>query len=1768
MKFFFKTIFFCFFFFPICVTAQNTSKALKFHNGNFYPVNNISKGIFSKVEIQSSLFDEKYFVIVSFDNLPGEEAKKQLRVQGIQLLQYIPSNAYMAIIDEKYDFSSMKDFKVNGINILTAKYKIDKSITEETNFKSDQSSLIAVSYYNNVDRKIVEENLIKLGAIISPAKFDKQGLIFIKASSLNAGLIAKLPFVIYISRLTIKESPLNYNSNAAHGNDALSYSGVGGKRLTGKGVTLGVGDNANISSNIDFTGRLINRTPANYDYHGTHTTGTAAGAGLINPKYKGMAPEATIVSQYFSDIIVNAPTYFNDNNLTFTSNSYYASADGCTGNSAYDILSNYADAQSRDNDRILHVIAAGNDGALTCSTYPSSFATIKSGWQCAKDVLTVGAIDNATNIIASLSSRGPVEDGRLKPEIVAGGANVISTFPFNGYGASSGTSMAAPAVTGSLALLTQRYKQLNGNANPPALLLKALLCNSAIDKGNPGPDFTYGFGNMNTRKAVEDLEANRFFINTISNGSLNQKNINVPAGAKQLKVLLYWPDKEATLNAAVTLVNDLDLSVTAPGSIVHLPLILNSTPAGVNNNAVEGADHLNNIEQVVINNPPSGNYTINISGYSIPLGPQPYVVTYEIIDPSVMLEYPFGGEKWVPGETEIIRWNAFDADTNPFTIEYSNDNGVAWTVIDNNVSAIRRLYSWTVSSMPTNNALIRVSRNNTTYAAQSNFNFSILGQPAITATNPCEGYIQLDWPAVPSATAYDMYMLIKDSMRVIGTTNTNTYLIKGLDATKTIWLSVAAKNGSINGRRSIAVSVIHNGGACTLSAFDNDLKAVSILEPVTGREFTSTSLSATKSIKVQIKNLDNIASTGSFDISYSINTSPPVTENVNTTIAAGAVYTHTFAQQTILPSPFTDSIKVWVTKIGDTQNDNDTAYKIVKLLANPASLLPFNEGFETGTDSEYVLNTVGLNGLDNFDFTTNSSRARARTFVNTGFSHSGIKALTLDQTPANPASASDSLILTNNLSAYSVETNQLRLDFFYKNSGQDNLPANKVWIRGSDAYAWLPAYDLYANQADIGQYKAAKAININDIFSAAVPQQNVTSSFQVKFGEQGYTSSNSPNPVTDIDDGYTFDDIKISEALNDIGVTQIVAPLNSGCGLNANASVSISIKNYNNAILNNIQVGYRINNGAPVIEIIPTLNPNELLDFTFATTADMSAFIDYNVDVWVNHPADNYSNNDSILGYSLHNSPLISAFPYLEGFETSNGNWYTKGSNSSWEWGSPAKTIINKAANGSKAWVTNLTGNYNNNELSYLYSPCFDVSSLTQPVLSFSHIHQLEDDCDCDYHWVEYSNDGGLTWQKLGAKGSGTNWYDNATYQRWQVSKTKWEVSSIDIPSNSSAVRFRFVLNSDPGLNYEGVGIDDIHIFDKALIYTGSDATVPSQNVSGNNWIDFNIGGNRVVSINPNGQDLGSTSVKVYFNTGPVRTSNNQYYLDRNIVIQPSIQPTGNVSVRYFFTDAEANLLINATGCPSCSTINDAYDAGITKFSGSIAEENGTLADNVTGFYNFIAPANVDIIPYDNGYYSEYNVNSFSEFWIDSGGTRGLSPLPITLSDFEAKKNNEQAKLNWNTVQEFNSNKFLIERSGNGIDFITIGEVKAKGNSNVESAYQFTDVLTLAGTNYYRLKLLDNTGNFNYSIIRQLNFDKNNLQVKVFPNPVITGKVTVNTSEECKQIELLNISGQRLKIFITSASSNNIDIGKLPAGIYQLKIFTTSNTRTVKINVE
>lgn len=1626
-------------------SAQMIDRPLWFAAGNFFTGNNIANRSFSKSSLASALYNDRYYVVVKFSQLPDGQRQTALQQAGIQLVQYIPNNAYMAIINTNFDFATANRYQIVSINALPSRYKLDTRITDyQPTADKEAAPLMAVTLLGTIDPSTASAALTQMGATMAHHPMQAKDVLFIYPDTAVARAIAALPFVSNIQLQATKSHVLNHNSVGAHAVSALQN----GKNLFGKGVTIGLGDDADVSTHIDFNGRLINRTIGIPNAHGTHVTGTAAGAALFNPRFRGMAPKATIVSQIFDGILYNTPSYITDHGMVITNNSYYTGEQACPGNNNYDTYSRFADIQSLSYNQLLHVVASGNDGAYTCSGYPLSFATIKSGWQCAKNVLTIGAAKVDDYTIAPFSSRGPVKDGRIKPELVANGWAIGSTYPFNTYDGFYGTSMAAPVVTGALALLYERYRQLNGGANPSGALAKALVCNTAEDLGNPGPDFTFGFGLLNIRRAVEALEGNRYFSGSLTNGATATENIVVPAGARRLKILLYWHDKEALPNAATTLVNDLDLTVTEPGIGTHQPMVLNATPAGVNLPATEGADHTNNIEQVVIENPTAGSYSIAVNGFAVPAGPQPYIITYEITNPGVTLEYPYGGETWVPNIEENIRWNAYGNESNTFTVEYSDNNGTSWATLSNSVPANARSYNWaTGPTTPTNQALIRVSRNGTAMSSQSTRTFVVLAQPVVTAANACEGAVELSWPAVTGATGYDIMLQKGDSMELIGSTTLLNYVVTGLNKNMTQYLAVRAKNGTVVGRRSVAVAVLPNSGPCLQSNFDNDVAGDVVIEPITAREFTKDAANATKPLKVRFKNLDNAPISGPMNVSYSVNGGAAFTESISPTVAAGASFEHTFSQQYNIPlgGAFALFFKIWIKRPGDSNPINDTLYFTLKLLGNtPIASLPFTEGFETTAAAEYNSPVMGLDGNDRFDFSRSTTRGRLRSFVNTGFARNGSKALTLDQTLASSTYNTDSVTATYNMQFFSLGFTQLRYDFYYRNHSQKNRPGNKVWMRGSDTSNWVQAYDLYANQAATGQWKFA-SININDVLGNASPPQDLSRSFQVRFGQEGQASAANAVETIELEDGYTFDDLRVADAVNDIALVNIVAPEKKECNLGNTTPVTVTIKNYSGTTQNNITISYRLNGGAVVTETIPTLTANQTLVYTFSAQANVAAFTNYTFDFWVSHGPDTYRGNDSLMTYSFRKSPLITSFPYLENFEANNGNWYTNGFNSSWQWGTPAKTTISKAANGNKAWTTSLTGNYKDDENSNLVSPCFDISGMAQPVLSFSHIFKIEDDCPCDYTWVEYSTDGGETWQRFGnASGSGTNWYDNGSATAWQASKNTWHVASYDIPPGTGTVRFRFIMFADGGVNYEGVGIDDVHVFDKAAIYGGATSINGlSQSLSGNNWVHFSdANGKRIASIHPDGQNLGLTTVQAHPYTGPVRYANQQYYANNNIVVQPTSQPTGPVRIRLYFTDSVAKSLLAATGCSGCGKPADPYELGITQYTGPAVEENGTLSDNAIGTYTFHLPDTVAIIPYDNGYYAEYTVSSFSEFWLSKA-----SIAPATTNTCATDTITYTAAASGSTYQwqEDSGAGFVNMSNGSNFSGVTTHTVKLVG---------------------------------------------------------------------------------------------------------------------------
>lgn len=1755
--------------------------AIRFKGGTYRPQRNFGQMRMQHDSLRQVLYKRKYYVLVQFDKLPDSVQKQEMTALGLRLFDYLPERTWLAEMRDSVSIPELARYAISGIFPMPVAYRIASRLQTNTDeIIHDQDQVISINYFGSLSEEEIKQDIVGTGATIVPEKIQPPRTLFVRVS--NPSILQKLaalPYVSYIAPQPMKARPLNFTNRGAHGEWALGAAS--GRNLQGDGVTVGIGDNSSAYTHIDLTGRLIDRSSTTVDGHGTHVSGTVAGGGILHPRNMGMAPHSTIINQAFYDIVYNAPYYLNDYGMQLTSNSYTVYSSGCQYNGEYDNLSYYTDYQTDVYPGLLHIFASGNDGYYTCSPFPPQYFTVKSGFQAAKNSLTVGNIDNTSFYPGANpgSSSGPVSDGRIKPEIVAGGTNIFSTLPFNTYGWETGTSMATPTVSGTMALLIQRFHQLYGSGTPYSMILKALVCNTANDMGNPGPDYMYGFGSINGRAAVECLEAAQLATNSVSNGqTMPPKTISVPAGQQQLRVMLYWPDYPGTPFSSTALINNLDLTVTEVSTgTVHHPLILNPAAAHVTDPAVEGIDNVNNIEQVVINVPAGGNYTINVKGTSVPAGPQMYTLTWQWLKPSVTVEFPYGNETLVAtdyGELDnlnYVHWNAIGGEPNTFKAEYSLDNGATWGLIQDNIPSDTRRVPWTTPTTTTNLGLVRVSRNNTAYSGVSTYNFSILETPIVTVTNPCPGYAQLDWNAVPSASSYDIFQLRGTTMQKVGSTTSTTYTISNLNKDSSYWLAVRGVNGSTPGRRSWAVNVTPSSGPCSLSAMDNDYTVDSIIGLRSGRLNTSTQLSSTNAVQIHLTNLGAVPTGSSFNLYYSINGGTPVVENSSAILAAHNGTNYTFATNADLSAAGTYTIKAWIKYTGDPNASNDTFTTVVKQLSNAPITLNTNytEDFETAASGTYASPTMGFTGLDRCDFYASNSNGRARTFVNTGFARSGTRSVTLDQSHAATVTTADSLIMTFNLSNYGP-ADQLFLDFYYKNQGNDSVrTANKVWIRGSDQDAWIEAYTLDVSAANVGVYQHSAPIDITGLFKAASPVQTPTQSFQVKFGEEGYSSAN--NIVVDntsTDEGYTFDDVNLSRSTNDVGVTALISPTpGSFCSLSSAQSITFKVKNYTSLTATNIPVTFSIN-GSTHTETIPSINGNDSINYTFTQQVNLSSFGYYTFTGWVHMTGDNYSANDTLQPVTIHTSPLISTFPYLEGFESSNGNWYTEGVNSSWQWGSPMKTIINKAANGTNAWVTSLTGNYNDNEQSYLYSPCFDLSGLTQPVFSFSHIFKTEDACDCDYHWVEYSTDG-ITWTKLGSVGGGMNWYDNATRQAWQISDTKWHVSSYDVPVRAPSVKFRIVMKSDQATNYEGVGIDDVHVFDKAAVYSGANITSGlSQTVSGSGWIDFDVAGHRVASINPNGQNLGLTNVKVYINTGGVRNDGTQYYLDRNIVIQPAIAPTAAVGVRYYFLDAEAQSLMNASGCAGCTTIADPYQAGVTQYSNAPAEEDGDLGNDASGTWLFHLPhQDVSIVPYDNGYYAEYQVNGFSEFWINNGGPSNTIPLPLTLLSFTAVRSGDEGLLQWSTAHDNDAKRFIIQKSSDGVGFTDLDSLPATVDSSTTHSYHYSDTHLLPGANYYRLRMTDVDGRSTWSPVRTIDGLGNGL-ITIYPNPVEDGTLYVNCPVNCRQLRLTDVSGKLLLRKQTQGFNQTLFVGAISRGIYLLIVDTDTGTTVQKVFIK
>lgn len=449
---------------------------------------------------------------------------------------------------------------------------------------------------------------------------------------------------------------------------------------------LDTGDIANLHT--DFVGRVVLAIPfgrpgvwSDPHSHGTHVCGSVLGDGRASAgKYRGVAHAAQLMieSLYNSGGGLTIPP-----DLFDLFHPVYTNGARIHSDSWGSTVFGFYTSQSRDVDEYIWAhpdmsvfFAASNDGEDGNSDGVVDLDSLGSP-ATAKNTVSVGASENFHNSgeasgyinglfsgfsapplifdstsqpydgvhqgMAAFSSRGPCDDGRVKPDIVAPGTDVISTrsraaagtawgvAPDNtSYLIDGGTSMSTPLAAGCAALMRQYFAERTSHTNPSAALIKATMINGARSlfpgqygtgddqeiPGGPRPNNVEGWGQIDVEGTLfpaAPVSVAYFEGPALATGETNLHLVNL-GGTNALRVTLCWSDFPGSPGSSKSLVNDLDLRVIAPDGTTNFHR-LQAAP-----------DHTNNVEGIDFTTTAPGLHRIEVSGFSVPEGPQPYAL--------------------------------------------------------------------------------------------------------------------------------------------------------------------------------------------------------------------------------------------------------------------------------------------------------------------------------------------------------------------------------------------------------------------------------------------------------------------------------------------------------------------------------------------------------------------------------------------------------------------------------------------------------------------------------------------------------------------------------------------------------------------------------------------------------------------------------------------------------------------------------------------------------------------------------------------------------------------------------------------------------------------------------------------------------------------------------------------------------------------------------------------------------------------------------------
>jgi hypothetical protein len=678
---------------------------------HFDPMKGEAPRVPADLALEARDYAARGYFLVQRDGPVTDAWREALKVSGAELYGYIESNAFLVGLDAAAQTKVRALSGAAWIGPFQPAYKISPEIGLQAFLSPerlrDPRLLLTVRVFRDLEGVAAEA--AKLGAEVldrTDDGFSRRLLLHLDKERLND--LARIPDVWWIEekpefRVMNNTTKWVVQSNASGATPVWDH-GIRGEGQIATLMDTGVDYNScwfrdpEIGPPGPSHRKIIDYSiygGAAYDGcdvgHGSHVAGTICGDQSVinagNTNYNGMAYKAKLTVQ---DIgaddwtacnlgMVSAPSSLTD---AFTA-SYNLGAR--VHSNSWGSTSNTYDSYCVDVDNAMWLhkdylvcFAAGNSG-------PDASTAGSPG--TAKDCVTVGATQQAPSqeTIASYSSRGPAADGRIKPTLTAPGGEdpTFITSVDNNIGnpptatcqtASSpfqGTSMATPAVSGCALDVRQYYVDgfyplgsTGGNPFiPSAALIKATLIASTKDMGTLDiPNSNEGWGRLLLDNALYFQGDTRELMVADSSAGLStgqswSKAFSIDSSSEPLAISLVWTDYPGTSGGAVNLINNLDLTVTAPGGEQYKGNVLSGGQS-----VTGGTYDSKNVEEGFrLNNPAVGLWTVTVAATSVPQGPQPFALVMN----GAFGGWPDDASSGTPRETRLVEGPFLRAFPNP-----------------------------------------------------------------------------------------------------------------------------------------------------------------------------------------------------------------------------------------------------------------------------------------------------------------------------------------------------------------------------------------------------------------------------------------------------------------------------------------------------------------------------------------------------------------------------------------------------------------------------------------------------------------------------------------------------------------------------------------------------------------------------------------------------------------------------------------------------------------------------------------------------------------------------------------------------------------------------------------------------------------------------------------------------------------------------------------------------------------------------------------------